>query len=782
VQILKYFTPNINNPSLIVVSILFLALLLASCNPTKYIREDESLLDKSDIKIDSRDIKKSDLLPYVKQAPNKRIFGTRFHLGLYNLSNIEKENWPHGWLRRIGEEPVVFDPFSASKSSEQLENYLFSKGFFNATADADYFVRKKKANVIYDIQAREPYRIGNIHYRVLDTTLRKFIYMDSINCIIERGAIYDVDLLQAERVRLERLIKDLGFYGFSREHINFRIDSTLGQKSVDIEYLVKLSEYIAPNKRIVEREHKRYRINKVFIYPDFAPREALDDRDAYFRSQDTTMYRDIYFISDLPLPSVKYDVIIQSLYIKPGELFQVTNMEQSQGHLSSLEAFGRVNIRYYETDPLLTNERGEIMLNCVIQITPVVKQAFRIELEGTNSAGNLGGAVNLVYQHKNLFRGAEQLNIKVKGSYEALEERISGSRSTQEYGFESALTLPRFLFPFLESESFIKKYNPKTTIQTAYNYQKMPVYTRTVANAMFGYKWKSGNFRSHSINPLQLNIVNLPYIDPEFEMDIDTSSYLAYSYKDIMIVGGNYTYIFNNQNINKARSYWYIKFNGELAGNLMAAAFDLARGKKIDGSYRIFNQNFAQYVRGDIDIRYNRRLNDVSSIVYRAFAGIGIPYGNSEGMPFEKQYFSGGANGIRAWQVRSLGPGSSVPGSSFFFNSTADIKLELNAEYRFKLFWILEGAMFLDAGNIWTYNVDEDRPDANFEFDRFYKEFAVGTGLGFRFDLNFIILRTDLGMKLRDPQLTSDSKWIMSNRDLNWRDDFYLSFSIGYPF
>lgn len=779
---MKYFTPNKNNKSLLVAGSLIIILIVASCNPTKYISEDESLLDKSDIKIDNNEVKKNDLAPYIKQSPNKKIFGTRFHLGLYNLSNIEKEGWPHAWLRRIGEEPVVFDPFTAAKSSEQLENYLFSKGYFNATVDADYFVRKKRANIVYDINARDPYRIRNITYNVRDTTLRKFIYMDSINCIFGEGEIYDVDRLQAERLRVERLIKDLGFYGFSRDNISFRVDSTIGNRTVDIEYLVKLAEHIGPNNRITERHHKRYRIKDVYIYPDFDPRAALDDRQGYFLSQDTTLYDNFYFISNLSVQSVKYDVIVQSLYIKPGDLFQVTNMEQSQGHLSSLQAFGRVNIRYSETDPLITNDRGEIMLNCVVQITPVVKQAFRIELEGTNSAGNLGGAINLVYQHKNLFKGAEQLNIKIKGSYEALEEKISGSRSTQEYGFETTLTLPRFLFPFIESERFIKKYNPKTTIQTAYNYQKMPVYTRTVANATFGYKWKSGNFKSHSINPLQLNVVSLPYIDPEFEMDIDTSSYLAYSYKDIMIVGGSYTYIFNNQNINKARSYWYIKFNGELAGNLMAAAFNAAKSEKVDGSYMIFNQNFAQYVRGDIDFRYNRTLNDVSSIVYRAFAGIGIPYGNSEGMPFEKQYFSGGANGIRAWQVRSLGPGSHIPSNFSFFNSTADIKIELNAEYRFKLFWILEGAMFLDAGNIWTYNVDEDRPGANFEFDRFYKEFAVGTGLGLRFDLNFIILRTDLGMKLRDPQISDSSKWIISNRDLNWREDFNLSFSIGYPF
>ncbi|MDX2413576.1 MAG: BamA/TamA family outer membrane protein [Bacteroidales bacterium] len=779
---MKYFTLNKNLKHLLIGVAFSILLVLAACNPTKYILEEESLLEKSEIKIDNNEVKKNDLKPYIKQTPNKRIFGTRFYLGLYNLSNLEKELWPHGWLRRIGEEPVVFDPYVASKSTEQLENYLFSKGFFNASVNADYFVRKKRTNVSYNVSAGEPYKVRGVSYHVRDTTIRKYIFLDSINCLLIRDHVYDVDILQSERLRVERLIKDMGYYGFSRDDIDFRIDSSLGKMGLSVDYNIGMSKKIAPNGRIIESPHSRYRVKDVYIYPDFNQRAALDRQNNYFLSLDTSSYEGYNFVSDQEHSSVKPDVILQSLYIKPGDLFQITNTERTQTHLSSLQAFGRVNIRYYETDPRTINERGEVLLNCVVQITPVVKQAFRVELEGTNSEGNLGGALNLIYQHKNLFKGAEQLNIKLKGSYEALEEAISGSRNTQEYGFESTLTLPRFLIPFLESESFIKKYNPKTNIQVSYNYQKMPVYTRTVANATFGYNWRSGNYTLHNVNPVQFNVVRLPYIDPDFEMDIDTSSYLAFSYKDIMILGGNYTYIFNNQNINKARSSWYLKFNGELAGNLLASAYGLSGRSKVDGSYEIFNQSFAQYVRADIDIRYNRNLNNVSSMVYRAFAGLGIPYGNSEGMPFEKQYFSGGANGIRAWQVRSLGPGSHLPTRPSFFNATADIKLEFNAEYRFKLFWVLEGAVFLDAGNIWTFKEDEDRPGAKFEINNFYKELALGTGFGLRFDFNIIVLRTDLGMKLRDPQLVGGPDWIFNQRSLNWKDDFNFNLSIGYPF
>ena len=782
-QMLKYFP---SYKSLYPIKLLCLsAVLLAfnACNPTKYVPANKTLLDKSEINIDNKRIRKADIKPYIKQEPNKKIFGARFHLGLYNLSNIERTGWPHGWLRRIGEEPVIFDPFSTAKSSEEIESYLFSRGYFNAEVSTDTSTSKQKTDVVYDVMAKEPYRIKRVHYNIRDDNIRKLFFMDTINCLIREGEIYDVDVLQSERIRLERFIKDMGFYSFSRDHVYFEVDSTVGNRQVDIFYEVRKFLSYSDDNRVIESEHKRYRINEVYIYTDWNPKVALDEGASYLAGQDTIYHEGFWFISDREKHSVKPGVIAQSLYIKPGDLFQLTNMDRSQDHLNSLQSFRLVNIGYSVPGTVEDWEHGELPLDCVIRLTTVTQQEFRVELEGTNSAGNLGGAVNLVYQHKNLFRGAERLNIKLKGAYETLSEQVSGSRSTQEYGFETSLTLPRFMLPFLEKEEFIKKYNPKTVITAAYNYQKMPVYTRTVANASFGYNWQGNRFTRHSVYPLQLNVVNLPFIDPEFEMSIDTTSYLAYSYKDVFLLGGNYIYVFNNQNIKKARDYWFIKFTGEVAGNLLSLAYRLGDVEPGEGdNYEIFGQPFAQYARADIDLRYNRRLNDVSSVVYRGFVGVGIPYGNSKAVPFEKQYFSGGANSIRGWQVRSLGPGSYSPVSRSFFNMTADIKIEFNAEYRFKLFWILEGALFLDAGNIWTFYEDEDREGTQFKFDSFYRDLAVGTGTGLRFDLNFVILRADLGMKLRDPQLPDPPRWIPQRRDLNFRDDFTLHISIGYPF
>jgi hypothetical protein len=337
----------------------------------------------------------------------------------------------------------------------------------------------------------------------------------------------------------------------------------------------------------------------------------------------------------------------------------------------------------------------------------------------------------------------------------------------------------------VKKEDFIKKYNPSTNILAAYSFQAMPIFTRSLATATFGYTWKAGNYHTHIVNPLQLNLVNLQRIDPVFAEDIK-KSFQAYSYMDVLILGGGYSLIYNNQTIQNSKDFMFLRLNFETSGNMISLVDKLSGIRKQgDSTYMFLGQPYAQYVRTDIDLRYNYRFNELSSIVYRGFVGVGIPYGNSRAIPFEKQYFAGGANSIRAWQVRSFGPGSYDPGKNTgFLNQTADIKIELNAEYRFKLFWILEGALFVDAGNIWTYNKDIGREGTQFRFDKFLNDMAVGTGTGLRFDFSFVLGRVDFGMKLRDPRtLGPDQKsnWIFLDRPYNLRD-FSVVLGIGYPF
>lgn len=763
------------------ITLIILVSLISACNPTKYVPQNESLLDEVRVTVNKEGIKKADLMPYIKQKPNKRIFGAKFHLGLYNLSDIDKEKWPHSWLRNIGEEPVIYDPYSTGKSVEQMRSYIASKGYFDSKVKDTVETANRKSKVFYNVYLKSPYIIRNIYYQFADTTIEKFFYFDSVNCLIERGKPYDVDVLQAERSRFERFIRDRGFYSFSGDHIYFNVDSTPGNRKVDIYYGVRKAMKLADGGKVTLVPHSIYRIRNIYIFPDFVPKDVLEGGEAYRESLDTTLVDGYYFITPNIRPHMKPDLIVQSLYLKPGTAFNVTNSEQSQSHLMSLKTFRLVNIFYNEITETDGKQGGNNWLDCTIQLTLLSQQSFRVEVEGTNSAGNLGGALNFIYQHKNLFRGAELFDLKLKGAYEALSQQDT-IRSIQEYGVETSLRFPKFLLPFVKTEGFIKKYNPSTSLLAAYNYQNMPFYTRTMANATFGYTWNGNTYTTHIVNPVQFNLVNLLRIDPDFEARILSSSYLAYSYRDVMILGGSYSFIFNTQKIQRSHDYWFVRLNAETSGNILGLIGNLAKMNKTDGVYNILGQAFAQYVRADIDIRYNVILNDVSSIVYRGFAGAGIPYGNSRAIPFEKQYFGGGANGIRAWQVRTLGPGSYVPDQSKFLNQTADIKIEANAEYRFKLFWILEGAVFLDAGNIWSFNNDPTRPGSQFILKSFYRDLAVGTGAGLRFDLSFVRMRVDMGMKLRDPWITTGSRWIPLSRKYDFKDDFAFVIAIGYPF
>ena len=767
-----------------------LLLIITSCNSTKYVPEGESLLNANYINVNKEGIKKIDLVPYIKQTPNKQIFGTRFYLGLYNLSNINKDKWPHNWLRNIGEAPVIFDESAVKKTRDQIKSYVFSKGYFDGHVTDTVKTAKKKSDVFYNINLHKPYVIRNLKYEIADSNIRKFCFFDSVNCLIERGKPYDVDILQAERTRFERFVRDRGFYGFSSDYISFKVDSLVGNRQVDIKYDIKNFTRLNYDNTVTSGLFDMYTVKNVYIYPEFDPKEALAGGEEYLKSMDTTLYKGFYFVTPKKKSEIKYDLIIRNLYVKAGDIFNITNTEQTQSHLLTLKVYRLVNINYNDAKENRTLTGIELMLDCNIQLTLLSQQSYRVELEGTNMGGNLGGDVNLIYQHKNLFHGAELFSTKLKGAYSAIAQSNSKLKSAREYGIETSLRLPEFITPFFSLPDFVKKYNPSTVMLVSYNYQSLPVYTRTIANATFGYDWKAGNYQEHLLSPLLFNIVKLPSIDSAYMSRILSSSYQASAYKDVLILGSGYSFIFKNQSIKNSKDYWFLRVNTEIAGNLLYLAKKINGASKImdttgQYAYHILGQPFAQYVKTDLDVRYYYRFNNVSSIAYRGFIGLGVPYGNSREIPFEKQYFSGGANGIRAWQVRSLGPGSFNPNPSdtshIFLNETADIKLEANAEYRFKLFWILEGALFIDAGNIWSYNNDPARPGAQFTFKHFYKDIAVGTGTGFRFDFKFVIARVDIGMKLRDPLLTDGPSWIFLNRPYE-RQDFTIVLGIGYPF
>jgi outer membrane protein assembly factor BamA len=759
--------------------LIFYLLVSYSCRTTRYVEDGEYLLSNNEIRGDIKHIDKEELETYIKQKPNKKIlYFSKFHLGLYNLSKKEKETGISGWLKTIGEAPVIYDPFLKDKSANQFELYLRSKGYYNAQVIDTVEFKKKKAKVIYHIEPGIPYKIRKVKYEFEDKNLTDFILDDTVNSFIKKDELLDVDIMDAERGRIEEKLKEQGFYSFKKEFIFFMVDSSLRKHQVDVNIVFKKYSEYKDEGYTVEIPHPQYVIGKIFLNTNYQLRMALANDEKYLSSLDTVKYKDVSVVY-MAEPNIKPAVVVESSYLLPGELFDIRNVKRTYRNLSSLRLFRLTSIEFKENEAY--EDSAFRVLDCEIFLTPQTLQSLTLEPEITNSSGNIGAAGNLIYQHRNLFKGAENLDLRLKGAMETLKEsNIAGYGNMLELGTELRLSIPKFLLPF-KTDQFIKKFNPSTSISFAYNYQRRPDYARTIANASFGYTWKGNKYLTHIVNPIELNLIKIPYQSQDFT-DWLEGKYIYYSYQPHLVTVTNYSFIYSNQNIQKKTDFMYFKMNFESAGNILYSIYKWGNVAPVDGNYRLFNTEFAQYVRSDFDFRYYNVIDESNTLVYRFFAGAGLPYKNSTALPFEKKYFAGGANSIRAWQVRNLGPGSyEEVEASAYPNKTADIKLEANLEYRFKLFWLLEGALFVDAGNIWAINKADERAGALFELNSFYKDIAVGTGFGTRFDFSYFVFRFDLGIKTRDPIYPVGEKWIFGNRKLE-RKDFVLNVGIGYPF
>lgn len=764
-------------PFIFFVGVLF----LASCSSTRFVPEGKYLLNRISVKVDDNKLKREELKTHIKQKENLRILGVfKFHLWVYNLSSAKKDN---DWLKRIGEAPVLYDEFQASRSRSQLLIYLKNKGYYNADVIDSVFIgnNKKKLNQIYDIRAGQPYRINKYFYSIKDPNLSNVLLSDSVNRLIKTNDVFDLDVLNAERKRLSQLLKNRGYFNFTEECISFQADTSFFNFRVNLTLNVDDAHLKNDEREIVE--HQKYKIRNYLINPSYKPAGLLGSQSV--QSFDTLVNNDYIFIYQGKL-KYKPELFYNLNRLKDSTYYSLQNAEKTYRALNRLKQFSLINIGFTETNVL--DQDSVPLLDCSMQLSPLPRQNISAEVEGTNSSGNLGVAGNLNFQHRNVFAGAEVLDFQLRVASE--RQQISdGIYNTQEYGFESNLTIPKFL-SFIKAKQLFTFQIPETKFTIGYNYQNRPDYTRTISNLKFGYNWKTSNYKFHTLNLVDLNYVHLYDQDSTFINSI-RDLYIKSSFTDHLISATNYSWMYNTQNVNKREDYKYYKFNIESAGNLLSLYSRLISKDKTsvldsvtnltNSYYKILNTRFAQYIKGDFEYRYGHVIDKLSSIVGRAFIGVGVPYGNFNVLPFEKKYFTGGANGIRAWQVRSLGPGSYKAPPDIYPNQSSDIKLESNLEYRFKLFWIMEGALFLDAGNIWAINYKDNREGSVFKIDGFYKQIAVGSGFGVRFDFTYFLFRLDLGMKMRDPSLPSGKRFIPGNYPIT-SEHFNLSFAIGYPF
>ncbi|MBN2818626.1 MAG: BamA/TamA family outer membrane protein, partial [Bacteroidales bacterium] len=747
-------------------------LILASCSSTKFVPENSYLLNKVELDVDNPEINKEEAKSFIRQKENYKILGfIKFYLLLYNMSSKKKTD---DWLKRIGEAPQLYDEVMTERSKDQLKQYLDNKGYYraNITSELELKDKRKKAKLKFNIETGDRYTINNVRYHFATPKLQEIFMKDSINLRFRKGVPFDIYDLQKQQEKIVKLYRDQGYFYFSKNQVRYKADTTQQEKLVVLDLYVGETRNSQIDSVKILRPYYFNNFN-YFIIPGSAPNLSSSSLETEFADTVEWDHAKLFLSPDIHYPANLFRRTTQML---SGDLYNTTDVENTFNGLNRLRQFRYVDIQFEEIgDSPYSN-----LLDCNVRLSPLNKQSISLDVEGTNTSGNLGVAGNIYYQHRNLFRGAEVFQIRLKGAVERMQRQVdNGSESfnTREFGIENSLTVPKLLGPGTFIRSFEKNL-PKTVLNIGFNFQRRPEYTRTITNLKFGYDWKTSQNYSHTWNLMDVNFVHLFEFDRDFVNSIK-DLYIKSSFTDHFIFAMNYSLIYNNQRLGVKGNYTYARLNIESAGNSLWALSEITGRTKYEDPnyetrlveyYRYLGTPFAQYLKADIEVRRAVQIDQYNYVVGRAFFGVGYPYGNSQLLPFEKQYFAGGANGIRAWQVRSLGPGDYKAPDGFYPNQSSDLKLEANLEYRYKLIGKMEGALFLDAGNIWAINKSDNREGIRFRPDEFYKQIAVGTGTGFRFNLNYFILRIDLGMKLRDPAAESGKKWIIGNRKLTAGD------------
>lgn len=754
-------------------------LTVSACSSTKYVPDGDYLLDEVNIQSDNKEVKPADLNMYVRQQPNTKWFNLiKTQLYIYNMSGRDSTNWINKALRRVGDAPVIYSEDDTEHSRQEVEKAVRNLGYMGAVAEAKTKTKGKKLSLTYKVTSGRPYKIRSISYDIPDQKIWNYMLTDSASTLLKEGMNLDINVLDQERSRINDLLQRNGYYRFNKEYFSYSADTTRNT------YLVDLTMHLEPYRISADSVsvcHPQYYVNQIHFQTDY---NAMPD-EVNEQEEDTMVYKG-YPVVYRGKPFIRPRVLLGNQRLTKGELYNGDAVQQTYQNFNRLPVMRYTNIRFEEF-----HRNDSSFIDAYVQLTKNKLRSVSFEIEGTNSAGDLGAAAAVSLSNRNLFRGSESLTVRLRGAYEAVSGLQGNYRneSYTELSAEASLNFPRILFPFL-SHSFVNRIRANTLFELRYNYQLRPEFTRIIASTGWSYQWgMNQNKHRHRIDLLDVNYLYMPWIHPEFKeryLDQQDNYIVRYNYEDRLIVRSGYTYVYNSNgssmssNIFNGTSYT-MRVNVEAAGNWLYGLAKLTNMRKNkDGEYAIMNIPFAQYIKGDFEFAKNIAIDNRNSIAYHLAFGIAVPYGNATMIPFEKRYFAGGANSVRGWSVRSLGPGS-FAGDGNFMNQTGDLKLEGSLEYRSNLFWKLAGAVFVDAGNVWTLRDYESQPGGQFLFDKFYKQIAVAYGIGLRIDLGFFILRFDGGMKAINPAYESGrNRYPIFHPKFS--RDFAFHFAVGYPF
>ena len=759
-------------------------LVVSSCNATKHIPDGKYLLNKVRIEVDDNSFNKKELKNYLRQTPNHEILGgVKFQLAIYNWSGKDSTKWYNKWVRKLGQPPVIYDPSLTEASKSQLRLALINKGYMDATVEADTVSKGKKMQVDYRIKAGEPHYINSLEYEIPDDTIRSLILRDSTKLLLKEKALFDRNVMEQERVGIADRLRYNGYFGFSKDYITYTADTTENSKTVDLVLKVK-----PPYQNRIEgyEVHEPFYIRKVYVITDFDP--STEKQLSNYRLLPSEEYKGVNIIYGEE-KYLRANIIDDNCFIKVGEKYNSTDVDRTY------QSFGRLGILKYINISFeaVGREDGRLMLDAFILLTKGKSQTVSVSLEGTNSEGDLGFGIATTYQHRNIARGSETLSAKFGINYESISGDMSGLINNRyaEYSGEVNINFPKFIFPFLK-KSFRQKIRANTEFGTSFTYQERPEYTRVIAGAGWKYKWtERGSMINHVFDLLDINYVYLPKKTDSFLDEIAPDNpLLRYSYEDHFIMRTGYSFYYTNKqsstgigNVVYQPNIYTFRAGIETAGNLLFGISRLSKQKKDPNAqaYKIFGIQYSQYVKLNADYSLNHSFDRRNSLVFHIGAGVAIPYGNTTILPFEKRFYAGGANSVRGWSVRTLGPGSYNANNSVssFMEQCGDIRLDMNVEYRAKLFWVFELAAFIDAGNVWTIRYYENQPCGEFKLNEFYKQIAAAYGLGLRMNFNYFLLRLDCGMKAFNPAKGQERVPLIHP---DFKRDFAVHFSIGYPF
>ena len=771
------------------VLVFVVSIMLTGCSVKKNLSNDQHLINKYKVTVDGKhsDISNSEIKTLIKPDPNSKFLFIRFKLWAY-YKYTKKQSKFNTWLNKhFGQEPALYDEKNIVNITSKMSRYLNNVGFFNATIDYTTNFRHKVANVKFIIKPAQPYRISEIKYDIADTLLRHFFDQNINNTLIKKNDIYNAYTFDNERDRITDELRNTGYYYFNRNYIQFMVDSNHTDHIMSLNLVinnVKKQDINLPGE-FIEENHRRYFINNVTIIPEFDPNNTAKF-DTTFHTinfwKDTNNYT--YYFLYAGKKHILPSAFNSAIKIKPGQAYSSKKVQTTYRKLFNYQIIQTANITFDTIATVKSNKPNHYFINSRIQLKDSKLNRFSTEIEGTNSSGDLGIRGNLVFLNKNVFRRAEVFRLRINGGVEAqtISEPTKYSRglfNTFEAGIGGTIFFPRFLSP-IRLDRFNQKYIPNTNVNFGFNYQRRPNYSRNITNLDIGYSWNAGKSINNILTPVNINYVNINPT-PTFDsiLQNEPNRRLREQYSDHMIVGLKYSFIFNNQNIQSLQHFNYLRINFESSGNLLYAVNSLANSQKSDsGYYEVLGVRYSQYFRLGIDFRHYYYFNKkTNSLVWRLLLGAGIPLLNSDDLPYEKGFYAGGANDMRGWLFKDLGPGDYSGNSPY--EKVGDIQIEGNLEYRFPIYSFFKGALFTDIGNIWTYGKSESFPGGKFHFNTFVSQLAVDVGVGFRFDFKVLIFRIDAAAPIRNPAYTAGNRWRINYLQPN---DIVWNFGIGYPF